>query len=275
MITIDSPITGKRESLTQPEFNSYMAQTNGAVLKWIVSPVLKHQEHDQSTHGNWALSENFPDLLTLGAFDEETKYDPALMVYSERYGVDKEGNIVGVEKYEHDAIDTYSQSGYININEYLRGSGGVRDEYNRKYLQQHVDGLDSLIENSPDMFGDKTLFRVIDDEVLGKLTPGAIMVDKGFLSTSRIDLTRDADARYSLGDISSTPDTVGVILPSTTKRGKGIATDLYRTSVNDPSPVSAREKEILLPRNTALKFLGYRTNIGHEAKVAVFQRVEK
>ena len=134
MITIDSPITGKRESLTQPEFNSYMAQTNGAVLKWIVSPVLKHQEHDQSTHGNWALSENFPDLLTLGAFDEETKYDPALMVYSERYGVDKEGNIVGVEKYEHDAIDTYSQSGYININEYLRGSGGVRDEIGRAHV---------------------------------------------------------------------------------------------------------------------------------------------
>ena len=238
-----------------------------------LKPVLKHQEHDQSTHGSWAtggssesgldsihgdwaLSENFPDLLTLEAFDEET-------------------NIVGVEKYEHDAIDSYSQSGYININDYLRGSGGVRDEYNRKYLQQHVDGLDSLIENSPDMFGDKTLFRVIDDEVLGKLTPGAIMVDKGFLSTSRIDLTRDADARYSLGDISSTPDTVGVILPSPTKRGKGIATDLYRTSVNDPSPVSAREKEILLPRNTVLKFLGYRTNIGLEAKVAVFQRVEK
>jgi hypothetical protein len=29
-ILIDSPITGKQESLTQAEFNSYMAQTNGA-----------------------------------------------------------------------------------------------------------------------------------------------------------------------------------------------------------------------------------------------------
>ena len=36
----------------------------------------KHQEHDQSTHGNWALSEINPDLLTLGTFDEESEYDP-------------------------------------------------------------------------------------------------------------------------------------------------------------------------------------------------------
>ena len=53
-IVIDNPITRKQESLTQPEFNSYMAQTNGAVLRWIVSPVKKHGDHDQSEHGNWA-----------------------------------------------------------------------------------------------------------------------------------------------------------------------------------------------------------------------------
>jgi hypothetical protein len=57
MIIVDSPITGKQESLTQAEFNSYMAQTNGTVLKWVVNPVLKHQEHDQSTHGSWATGQ--------------------------------------------------------------------------------------------------------------------------------------------------------------------------------------------------------------------------
>ena len=57
MIIVDSPITGKQESLTQAEFNSYMAQTNGTVLKWVVNPVLKHQEHDQSSHGNWATGQ--------------------------------------------------------------------------------------------------------------------------------------------------------------------------------------------------------------------------
>ena len=48
MIIVDSPITGKQESLTQAEFNSYMAQTNGAVLKWIVSSVEKHAQHNPS-----------------------------------------------------------------------------------------------------------------------------------------------------------------------------------------------------------------------------------
>ena len=56
-ILINSPVTGKRETLTQDQFNSYMAQTNGAVLDWIVNPMQKHQagNHDQTSHGSWAL----------------------------------------------------------------------------------------------------------------------------------------------------------------------------------------------------------------------------
>jgi hypothetical protein len=237
--------------------------------------VKKHQEHDQSTHGNWALSENYPDLLTLGTFDEESEYDPALMVYSERYGVDRDGKIVGVETFEHDAIDSYSQEGYKNINAFLRNPRGFEDSYEIKFLQEKVDGLDSLIDKAPDMFGDKTLYRIVDNFVLGELTPGDTLRDKGFLSTTRIDLTRDTDARDALGEIYDTPDTVAVILPSPTKSGKGIAVDLYRTSVNDTSSVSDREKEVLLPRNTDLLFLGYKRGIGSEDKVAVFQRVDK
>jgi putative metallohydrolase (TIGR04338 family) len=63
-ILIDSPITGKQESLTQAEFNSYMAQTNGAVLKWIVASdsVTKHGEHDQKTHGSWATGGSGLDI---------------------------------------------------------------------------------------------------------------------------------------------------------------------------------------------------------------------
>jgi hypothetical protein len=138
-----------------------------------------------------------------------------------------------------------------------------------------VEYVDSLIDKAPDMFGDKTLFRVVDNFVLEKLTPGDTMVDKGFLSTSRIDLTRDTNTRTALGEIYDTPDTVAVILPSPSKSGKGIAVDIYRTSVNDTSSVSDREKEVLLPRNTPLKFIGYKTDVGSEAQVAVFQRVDK
>ncbi len=241
-----------------------------------IEDVKKHQEHDQKTHGSWANSQFFEgDLVTLGTFDEETEYDSALMTYSERYGVDKDGKIVGVETFEHDAIDYYSQEGYKNINSYLRNPRGVEDRTNQKFLQQHIDGLDSLIDAAPNMFGDKTLYRVVDNFVLEKLTPGDLVIDKGFLSTSRIDLTKDADTRSSLGDIYDTPDTVAVILPSPSKSGKGIAVDLYRTSVDDTSSVSDREKEILLPRSTPLQFIGYKTDVGSEATVAIFQRVDK
>ena len=250
---------------------------NEVYISMDVDTVVKHGEHDQSSHGNWALasSTGMNDLLTLGTFDEESEYDSALMVYSERYGVDREGNVVGATAQEHRAIDNYSQEGYKRINSYLRNPRGYQDEGVIEIIKADVEGLDTLIDKSPDMFGDKTLYRVVDNYVLNELSEGDIMIDKGFLSTSRIDLTQDKDARDWIGEIYETPDTVAVILPSPTKSGKGIAVDIYRTSVNDTSSSSDREKEVLLPRNTPLQFIGYKTDVGSEAKVAVFQRMDK
>ena len=55
-IVIDNPVTGQRLTLDQFEFNRYMSQTNGAVLKWIVEDDLnKNAGHsDQKEHGSWA-----------------------------------------------------------------------------------------------------------------------------------------------------------------------------------------------------------------------------
>jgi hypothetical protein len=77
-----------------------------------------------------------------------------------------------------------------------------------------------------------------------------------------------------MGGISQTSDTVAVILPNASGTGKGLAVDIYRTSVDDTSTISDTEKEVLLPRNTPLKFLGYKTDVGTEARVAVFQRMD-
>jgi hypothetical protein len=292
-------------------------------------PVFKHGEHDQSSHGSWAS----------GNFDEESEYEPALNTYSERYGVDKDGNRVGVSVEEHDAIDDYSQNGYKRINEYLRGGDKKTeldpaeaksiiendeslylraiDEYSENnevgaelteseledavytYATKHgaellervnsgqtpmaernqrdVEALDKLIDESPALFGDKTLYRVFSDKVLENLQEGDIMRDPAFLSATRIDVTQEgqSSARTWMGGIKETPDTVGVILPNATGSGKGFAVDIYRTSVDDTSTVSDTEKEILLPRDTPLKFLGYKTDVGTEARVAVFQRMDK
>ena len=295
-------------------------------------PVLKHGEHDQSTHGSWAG----------GNFDEETEYDGAVGAYSERYGVDKDGNRVGVSVEEHDAIDDYSQNGYKRINEYLRGrqnekteldpaeakliiendeslyleaidewreNNEVESEYEMgdsdledaiyTYATKHggellervnsgetpmaernqrdIDALDKLIDESPALFGEKTLYRVFSDKVLENLQEGDIMRDPGFLSTTRIDVTQEgqSSARTWMGGIKETPDTVAVILPSESGTGKGLAVDIYRTVVDDTSTVADTEKEILLPRDTPLKFIGYKTDVGTEARVAVFQRMDK
>jgi hypothetical protein len=293
-------------------------------------PVFKHGDHDQSSHGSWAS----------GNFDEESEYEPALGAYSERYGVDSDGNRVGVSVEEHDAIDDYSQNGYKRINEYLRSRQEERteldpaeaksiiendeslylraiDEYSEnnevgaelteaeledavyqfatkhggellervnsgetpmaERNQRDVEALDKLIDESPALFGDKTLYRVFSDKVLENLQEGDIMRDPAFLSTTRIDVTQEgqSSARTWMGGIKETPDTVGVILPNETGSGKGFAVDIYRTSVDDTSTVSDTEKEILLPRDTPLKFLGYKTDVGTEARVAVFQRMDK
>lgn len=294
-------------------------------------PVLKHGEHDQSSHGSWAA----------GNFDEETEYDGAASTYGERYGIDKDGNRVGMSAAEHNAIDDYSQSGYKRINSFLREGDKKTeldpaeakiliendeslylqaiDEWSENnevesgyemgdsdleeaianYAVKHeaeilerinagdtpmaernqgdVDALDSLIDKSPVLFGDKTLYRVFSDKVLDGLEEGDVLTDRGFLSTTRIDVTQEgqSSARTWMGGISDSSDTVAVILPNESGTGKGLAVDIYRTVVDDTSTVSDSEKEILLPRSTPLKFLGYKTDVGTEARVAVFQRMDK
>lgn len=144
-------------------------------------------------------------------------------------------------------------------------------------IKGDVDALDSLIDKSPSLFGDKTLYRVYSNNTLANLQEGDIVTDKGFLSTTRIDVTQEgqSSARTWMASISNTPDTVGIILPSESKSGKGLAVDIYRTVVDDTSSTSDTEKEILLPRGTPLKFIGYKTDVGVEARVAIFQRLDK
>ena len=109
------------------------------------------------------------------------------------------------------------------------------------------------------------------------LKEGDVLTDRGFLSTTRIDVTQEgqSSARSWMGGISNTSDTVAVILPNESGTGKGLAVDIYRTVVDDTSTTSDTEKEVLLPRSTPLKFLGYKTDVGTEARVAVFQRMDK
>jgi hypothetical protein len=172
-----------------------------------------------------------------------------------------------------DAIYTYATKHGAELLERVNSGETPMAERN----QRDIDALDKLIDESPALFGEKTLYRVFSDKVLENLQEGDIMRDPGFLSTTRIDVTQEgqSSARTWMGGIKETPDTVGVILPSESGTGKGLAVDIYRTVVDDTSTVADTEKEILLPRDTPLKFIGYKTDVGTEARVAVFQRMDK
>lgn len=228
--------------------------------------VRKHQEHDQSSHGSWA-DKNFNEAIQ----EEDLQNE-----YFDRYGVTTTGakEPVGVTMEEIEAVNKYSGDGFRQINGLLRGtSDGVSS------TKDTIEQLDKVIDAAPVSFGDTNLYRVYEKSVLSGLEEGAIMTDKGFLSTTRVDLTEEGykDVRDSIGLIADSQDIVAIILPNATKSGKGLAVDSFKNAVQDFAtgiPNSSLEREVLLPRSTPLKFIGYKTDVGMEAEIAVFQRMD-
>ena len=196
-------------------------------------------------------------------------------VYSEKYDYDK----VGESRPVYD-VNFYAGDGYMYINAKLRG----RDDWWRgrgldntiftdEQIDRNVARIDEAIAGAPNLVGDKNLYRIMDNEVLDKLNEGDQLIDKGFLSTTRVDITSDKTLRDGLGKISSSADTVAVILPNRKGNGKGLLVDRYVKAQKQPmSGVAEKEKEVLLPRDTPLTFLGYQEK-GSE-RVAIFERAD-
>jgi hypothetical protein len=236
-------------------------------------PVLKHGEHDQSTHGSWAT----------GNFNEETEGEGAQGNYFERYGFDtKTGEPTGVSIEGVRALDFYTGDGFSDINNNLR-FGPKGDRMADERVAEIISDMDKLIDDAPEMFGDKNLYRVFSTRVLSSLEEGDILTDKGYLSTTRVDITskEGLETLQNLQVMRETDDTAAVILPSESKSGRGVAVDYLKNAVSDKFTnigTANYEKEVLLPRNTSLKFMGYqKVNAGTDnvMDVAVFQRMDK
>jgi hypothetical protein len=245
-------------------------------------PVLKHGEHDQSTHGAWAS----------GNFNEETEGEEAQNTYFEKYGIKTDGSKepVGISNDEIRSLNNYTMDAYLEINGYLRRFDREPDEDDNIYARQYrqiqeyrIADLDKLIEEAPEFFGDKNLYRVFDKSITDTLEVGDVLTDKGFMSTTRVDITREEglDTLQNLQMIRTTDDTPSIILPSESKKGKGLAIDYVKNAVSDlfeNVSNANNEKEVLLPRNTSLKFMGYdlvSIRDGDPMKVGVFQRMDK
>jgi hypothetical protein len=238
-------------------------------------PVLKHGDHDQSTHGSWA-SGNFNEI-----YDGEKGQN----TYFDNYGIKTDGSKepAGITKGEIAALNFYTGDGYKDINNSARFGVVHPEESVETIIQDRITNLDALIEQSPDMFGDKNLFRVFDKSLVDTLEKGDVLTDKGFMSTTRVDITSEAglEVLQNLQLIRVTDDRASIILPSESKTGKGLAVDYMKNAVVDlfdNVATANNEREVLLPRNTSLKFMGYKKiNEGKDnvMDVAVFQRMDK
>lgn len=243
-------------------------------------PILKHQEHDQSSHGNWAT----------GNFNEEALGEDAQNTYFDKYGVTTGANKepVGISREEIASLDRYTGDGYKSINAMLRGQDmepGYLDnaEERRKNIEDRVVDLDKLIEESPDLFGDKNLYRVFSKEVLDSIEEGDVLTDKAYMSTTRVDITdsKNIETLQNLQLISTADTQAAIILPSPSRSGKGLAVDYMKNAVSDffsNTATANSEKEVLLPRATSLKFIGYKKikpMTDEVMDVAVFQRMDK
>jgi hypothetical protein len=238
-------------------------------------PVFKHGDHDQSTHGSWA-SGNFNEI-----YDGEKGQN----TYFDNYGIKTDGSKepAGITKGEIAALNFYTGDGYKDINNSARFGVVHPEESVETIIQDRITNLDALIEQSPDMFGDKNLFRVFDKSLVDTLEKGDVLTDKGFMSTTRVDITSEAglEVLQNLQLIRVTDDRASIILPSESKTGKGLAVDYMKNAVVDlfdNVATANNEREVLLPRNTSLKFMGYKKiNEGKDnvMDVAVFQRMDK
>jgi hypothetical protein len=241
-------------------------------------PVLKHGEHDQSSHGSWA-SGNFNEI-----YDGEKTQN----TYFDTYGIKTDGSKepVGITRGEIEALNFYTGDGYKDINNSARFGVVHPEESVEAIIQDRISNLDTVIEEAPEFFGDKNLYRVFDKSITDTLEVGDVLTDKGFMSTTRVDITRQEglEVLQNLQMIRTTDDTPSILLPSESKKGKGLAVDYLKNAVVDlfdNVSTANNEREILLPRNTSLKFMGYKQVIDETPssasamKVAIFQRMDK
>ena len=225
-IVIDSPITGKRETLTQAQFNSYMAQTNGAVLEWVIDPVLKHGTHDQKTHGNWAGT------------GHPVAHHENLKPTAETVSPD-----------ETEAVRDYINSGYLFINGFLRkrDSMGEADLKIQSEKQgKKIELLDSVFAKVPPSEEETIVYRGLSGTIADQLknSPvGSTFVDKGFVSTSRMfEIAQDFT---TVGNSSDKRAVLSITVPAGTK-----SLGVSRFFKGDTR--AAVELETILPRG--LKF---------------------
>ena len=140
---------------------------------------------------------------------------------------------------ELEALQDYTGSGYLRVNDCLRGDDDSDDA-----VERTIAALDSAIAKAISS-EDMTVYRGYDTRVASYLSNhvlklGSVVTEPAFTSTSRTEIRARAFAEW--------PD--GLVVRIKIPAGSN-ALDVSPYSVNPD------EDEILLPRGSSLKVVGY------------------
>ena len=222
-------------------------------------PVFKHGEHDQSSHGNWASGG------ASGVSNSDLE-----RAYQDFQGLSEETG--------YSALYTYTHNGFQAINRLLR-EGSIPEEIGKEFrdkvpatlvdaaeidedaseqgqIEQIVDSaitaLDNAIDEAPQVLEDKIVYRVASVDALKNLREGDVFTEKGYVSTTSVDITKNLELRENLGQIDKTTDDVVVKIYNGT-HGKGLAVNGIQEAAANKN---AFENEIILPRGREFKYIG-------------------
>jgi hypothetical protein len=230
-------------------------------LEWGYAPstVQKHQDHDQKTHGNWA---------TGGGDTAINKFENAA---NQAYGTGEEAFTID---YTGDnsvaALGEYLARGHL-VNDNIRssatmGEAGYIDLGDGKTYADSsvVKGLDNAIEMAPPMPNQK-VWRTASAEAIENLKVNGVYIDKGFTSTTAVDITHPDNGMLLLALSSVSSGRKALMEIDTGSVGKG----LYIPKMFPGQPIAEKEREFLLPRETKMRYLGSDFNISPSGKTIV------
>jgi len=168
------------------------------------------------------------------------------------------------------AVKGYQDGDSDFINAYARASTPKELEDVIRYapyslsdaeVRQKTSYLDRAISQAPLMEENAILYRVMDKDVLEKLSVGTVFKDEGFTSTTIRDLT-SPDGKFMLDKLSNLnpyenkPKAVMQI--NSGSFTQGLFVNGYLNTYTDSY---ASELEMLLPRNMELKYTGIESGV--------------
>lgn len=229
-----------------------------------LKPIFKHEGgegHDQKSHGNWATGG------ASGVSNSELE-----RAYQDFQGFS--------EEIAYSAVYSYTHNGYEAMNSYLR-NGSISEETgeqfrervpnllveaseiplpdslsekekNEELVNTAIWALDTAIDEAPQVLEGKITYRVASVDALKGLKEGDVFTEKGYTSTTSVDITKDSKLRENLGQIDKTTDDVVVKIYNGT-HSKGLSVNNVQEAAANKN---AFENEIILPRGRDFKFIG-------------------